>query len=100
MTTLVSGAPVFAIGSRSLCCSAGLAPFNLLKVAHPDMTVEARAVVDLQPPHGDVAIDLARLAERQLVTSRQHALDVTANRDVLAFDERLHVAALADLEVA
>src|SRR5690348_334228 len=95
ITTLVSGAAAFAMGSRSVCCSAGLAPFSLLKVAHPDVTVEACAVLDLQPLHGDVAVDLAGLANRQLVTRRQHTLDVAANRDVRAFDERLDVATLA-----
>src|SRR2546423_11953558 len=101
MTTLVSGAAAsLFVESCSGCEDAGLTARSLLKASHPDVAVEACAVLDLKPLDGDVAAELGGLSERQLVACREHAFDIASNRDVVALDQGLDVCARANFEVA
>src|SRR5438309_1292401 len=47
----------------------------LLNVAHPNVSVQRRAIVDLQSAHDDVAAEPRVLAQGQLVTRGDRPLD-------------------------
>src|SRR2546421_4350645 len=71
-----------------------------LKVTHPNVSVQRRAVVDLQPAHDDVAAELGVLAEGQLVTRRDRAFDLTLQRHVRALEQRPHARPGRNVDVA
>src|SRR5260370_22832842 len=77
-----------------------LATGLVLKVAHPDVAVEAGAVLDLQPARLHVSAQLCRLAQEKLVAGRQLTLELTFDRDVGALEQGLHDRAGPDLDVA
>src|ERR1700675_2766560 len=72
----------------------------LLKVAHSNVTVEACAVLDLQPAHIDVTAQLCVLAEDQLVACVEGAFDVSLDRDVGSLQQGLHLRAGGNIDVA
>src|SRR4029077_10992315 len=77
-----------------------LAAGVLLKVAHTDVAVQAGAVLDLQPAHLDVSVQLRRFAQRELVAGGELALDHALDGDVGGLDQGLHDRAIPDLHVA
>src|SRR5579859_2420636 len=93
------GPSVTALAIASPSVSFGLAAL-LLKASHPDVAVEARAVLDLKPLDVDVAAQAGRLAERQLVAGADRAFDLAANGHVRSLDRSLHRRARRDVDVA
>src|SRR5947209_605614 len=94
-----------AAGENPGGCSAGggvgrLATGLVLKVAHSDVAVEAGAVLDLQPAHLDVSVQLRRLSQRELVAGGELALDLALDGHVLALEQCLHDRPVSDLDVA
>src|SRR2546428_8109865 len=71
-----------------------------LKVTHPNVSVQRRAVVDLQSAHDDVAAELGVLAEGQLVARGDRAFDLALKRHVGAFEQRSHARAGGNVDVA
>src|SRR6266550_2237861 len=72
----------------------------MLKVTHPDVSVQRRAIVDLQPADLDVAAQLRVLAQGQLVARGDRALDRALQRYVRAFEQSLHARSAGDVDVA
>src|SRR5438477_6422426 len=72
----------------------------VLKVTHPDVSVQRRAIVDLQPADLDVAAQLRVPAQGQLVTRSDRTLDRSLQRHVRAFEQSLHARAAGDIDVA
>src|SRR5260370_3939813 len=72
----------------------------VLEVAYPNMAVQRRAVVDLQPADLDVAAEPGVSAQGQLVARRDLAFDLALQRHVRAFEQRLDVGAVRDVDVA
>src|SRR5215472_5667864 len=72
----------------------------VLKVTHPNVSVQRRAVVDLKPLYLDVAAQSRVPAEGQLVTRCDHALDVALERHVAAFEECLDGRSGSNVDVA
>src|SRR2546428_2349165 len=96
----------FGVGddSRGGSSAAGgvgrLAAGLLLKVAHSDVAVQRRAVLDLQPLDLDVSVQLRRLGKGELVTSRELPLDLALDGDIGSFEQGLHDRSVPDLDVA
>src|SRR5258708_17974942 len=72
----------------------------LLKVAHPDVAVQAGAVLDLQPAHLYVAVQLRLLPQGELVARREPALDFAFDGDVGSLEKGLDDRSVPDLDVA
>src|SRR5205807_435284 len=87
-------------------CSSGtgvgslLAGRLVLKLSHPDMAVQRRAVVDLQALDDNVTAEPRVLAEGQLVTRRDRAFDRALQRNVGSFEQRFDGGAIRDVDVA
>src|SRR5207244_1271242 len=71
-----------------------------LKVTHPNVAVQRRAVVDLQSAHDDVAAELGVLAQGQLVARGDRAFDLALQRHVGALEQRSHARAGGNVDVA
>src|SRR5207302_7893443 len=67
---------------------------------HSDVAVEARAVLDLQPAHLNVSVQLRRLSQRELVAGGELALDLALDGHVLALEQGLHHRPVSNLDVA
>src|SRR5882672_6065662 len=72
----------------------------LLKVTHPNVPVQRRAVVDLQPADHDVAAEPGILAQGQLVARRDRAFDLTLQRHVRALEQRSDTRPRGHVDVA
>jgi hypothetical protein len=70
----------------------------VLKVAHSNVAVQRRAIVDLQPADLDVAAEARVAAQGQLVPGGHHALDVAFQRHVRALQKGLDVRAIGDVD--
>src|SRR5437879_12818371 len=69
----------------------------LLKVTHPNMAVQRRAVVDLQPADRDVTAEPRVLAEGQLVTRRVRAFDRALQRNVRSLELSLYITTVSGM---
>src|SRR5260370_39776295 len=72
----------------------------LLKVAHPDVAVQAGAVLDLQPARLYVAVQFRLLPQGEVVACREPAFDLALDVDILSLDQSLDHRPVSDLDVA
>src|SRR5216684_8427880 len=71
----------------------------LLKVAHSDVALQAGAVLDLQPAHLYISVQLRLLPQGELVAGRQPALDLALDGHVGSLKKGFHDRSAPDLDV-
>src|SRR5205823_771131 len=72
----------------------------VLKVTHPDVPVQRRAIVDLQSADLDVAAELRIPAEGQFVSRGDRAFDRSLQRHIGTFEQGLDCRAACHVDVA
>src|SRR5579864_3430372 len=72
----------------------------LLKIPHPDVTVKAGSVLDLQPAHVQVSIQPGGPAQGQLVSGGERPLDLALHRQARRLEQGFDRRSGRDLDVA